>query len=33
MYHMCKTWLKKVHSGWEIVGGEGVIVNKKYKVN
>ena len=21
MYHMCKTWLQKVHGGWEIGGG------------
>ena len=33
MYHMCKTWSKEVHSGWEMVGGGGVIVNKIYKVN
>ena len=25
MYHMCKTWLQKVHGGWEI---GGVILNK-----
>ena len=28
MYHMCKTWLQKVHSGWEI---RGVILNKNIK--
>ena len=22
VYHMCKTWLKKVHSGWEMVGDD-----------
>ena len=21
MYHMCKTWLQKVHGRWEIGGG------------
>ena len=21
MYHMCKTWLQKVHNGWETGGG------------
>ena len=21
VYHMCKTWLKEVHSGWEMGGG------------
>ena len=21
MYHMCKTWLEEVHSGWEMGGG------------
>ena len=21
VYHMCKTWLQKVHGGWEIGGG------------
>ena len=30
MYHMCKTWLQKVHGGWEM-GGGGVILNKKHK--
>ena len=28
MYHMCKTWLQKVHGGWEI---GGVILNKNIK--
>ena len=27
VYHMCKTWLQKVHGGWEM--GGGVILNKK----
>ena len=33
MFHMCKTWLKKVHGGWEM--GGGVILNKKniYKIH
>ena len=32
VYHMCKTWLQKVHGGWEIGGGgRGVILNKKIK--
>ena len=32
MYHMCKTWLQKVHGGWEI--GGGVILNKNInKIN
>ena len=31
MYHMCKTWLQKVHGGWEI---RGVILNKNInKIN
>ena len=30
MYHMCKTWLQKVHGGWET--GAGVILNKKHKL-
>ena len=31
MYHMCKTWLQKVHGGWEI---GGVILNKNInKIN
>ena len=30
MYHMCKTWLQKVHGGWEIRGG-GVILNNNIK--
>ena len=21
MYHTCKTWLQKVHSGWDMGGG------------
>ena len=29
MYHMCKTWLQKVHGWWEI--GGGVILNKNIK--
>ena len=33
MYHMCKTWLQKVHGGWEI-GRGGVILNKNInKIN
>ena len=30
MYHMCKTWLQKVHSGWDM-GGDFEI--KIYKIN
>ena len=22
MYHMCKTWLQKVHGGWDMGGGD-----------
>ena len=28
MYHMCKTWLKKVHGGWDMGGGD-LTLNKK----
>ena len=31
MYHMCKTWLKKVHGGWDMGGGDFEI--KIYKIN
>ena len=30
MYHMCKTWLQKVHSGWDM-GGDLQIKNIQNK--
>ena len=30
MYHMCKTWLQKVHSGWDM-GGDLEIKNMQNK--
>ena len=31
MYHMCKTWLQKVHSGWDTGGGDLEIKNIQNK--
>ena len=28
VHHMCKTWLQKVHSGWETRGGDFEIKHK-----
>ena len=28
VYHMCKTWLQKVHGGWETGGGDFKIKHK-----
>ena len=32
VYHMCKTWLQKVHGGWD-TGGRGDFEIKIYRIN